>query len=111
MLTPIFFWVSWRMARASQILTGWIIDGDRHSAQFADYVGERGDVVGAKDSPYLLPSMRDGEGTPSKDIRFEIGTGTMARLVSKTVVSVKEDLRWRLGLILMVLWVGNVTYR
>lgn len=110
MLTPVFLWVSWRMAGASQVLTRWTVDGDRHPTRFSHYDGEREDVVEAKDSPYLLPSMRDGEGTPSKDIRFEIGSGRVARAVSKVVVGVKEDLRWRLGLIIVILWVSNVTY-
>lgn len=112
-LTLLFLWTSWKVAGASQRLTTWIVDGDREPTQFAEY-GE--DIVGAKDtarakdSSYLLPSVRDGEGTPSKDIRFEIGKGRVARLVSWGVVGMKEDLRWRLGLILLVMWVGNVTY-
>ena len=98
------------MAGASQALTRWTVDADRHPTRFSHYDGEREDMAGAWDSSHLLPSMKDGEGTPSKDIRFEIGNGRVVRTVSKVVVGVKEDLRWRLGLILAILWVSNVTY-
>jgi hypothetical protein len=104
-LTAIFLWVSWKMADATQRLTSWIVDGDRPQA------GGYSDVAGAKENPYLLPSMMDGESTPSKDLRFEIGKSKTAKVVSGVVVKLKEDLRFRLGLILVVLWVGNVTYR
>jgi hypothetical protein len=98
-LTLVFLWVSWKMADATQKLTNWIVDGD-HAYPHA---GSFGDVGRAKDSPYLLPNMMDGSSTPSKDLRFEIGkSGMMRRL--------REDLRWRLGLIAVVLWMGNVSY-
>jgi N-acetylneuraminate 9-O-acetyltransferase len=54
--------------------------------------------------------MESGEGTPSKDIRFDIGQSSTSRWVEKCIVRFSEDLRWRLGLILLAMWVGNITY-
>lgn len=98
------------MADATQRLTEWFVDGDRPPVQYAEYAE---DVVGANESPYLFPNpnISDGEGTPSKDLRFEIGKSKTAQFVSWVVMGLKDDLRCRLGLSLVVLWVGNVTYR
>jgi hypothetical protein len=106
-LTPVFLWVSSRMADATETLTAWIVDGDRPPLQHAE------DVVGAKESPYSFPNpnITDEEGTPSKDLRFEIGKSKMARFLSWVVVGLKEDLRCRLGLGLVLLWLSNVTYQ
>ena len=108
-LTPVFLWVSWKMADATRRLTCGIVDGERMPMRGS----WNGDLVegGAKESPYLLPSVMDGEMTPSKDLRFEIGRGRVGRLVGWIARGVREDLRWRLGLVLGLLWVGNVTYR
>ena len=110
MLTMVFLWISWRMSMASQVLAGWIVDCNSHLTHLSHYEDGRQDMLGSKDSLDVLPSMRNGEGTPSKDIRFEFGGGRTARFGSKVLVGMKQDLRWRLGLILLVLWVANVTY-
>ena len=110
-LTPLFIWVSWRVADATQKLTAWIVDGDAHPVLYAGY-GEEGLSDGSKYSPYLFPNhiMIQGEDTASMDTSFETGKSRMGRFLGGVIVSVKEDLRVRLGLILVVLWVGNVIY-
>jgi len=105
MLTVIFLWLSWLMAGATQKLTNWIV---RNKPTNQGYGKE--DTVSPKYSPYLLPKMDDGEGTPSKDIRFNLGRSNASRWMEKFVVAFSEDLRWRLGLIVLVMWLGNVTY-
>ncbi|KAG0652228.1 putative O-acetyltransferase CAS1 [Hyphodiscus hymeniophilus] len=105
-LTPVFLWVSWRMADATQVLTSWIVDGDRAPTQSLS----RGDFAASKESPPILPNVRDGESTPSKDLRFEPGDSRMGRLVGWVIRTARSDLRYRLGLILTVLWLGNVSY-
>ena len=71
---------------------------------------EEDDTVGPKHLPYPLPRMESGEGTPSKDIRFNLGQSSTSRWVEKCIARFSEDLRWRLGLILLAMWVGNITY-
>lgn len=105
MLTVNFLWLSWLMAGATQTISVWIV-GKRSASQ----AYEEDDTVGPKHLPYLLPRMESGEGTPSKDIRFDIGQSSTSRWVEKCIVRFSEDLRWRLGLILLAMWVGNITY-
>jgi hypothetical protein len=105
MLTVNFLWLSWLMAGATQTISVWIV-GKRSASQ----AYEEDDTVGPKYLPYLLPRMESGEGTPSKDIRFDIGRSNTSRWVEKCIVRFSEDLRWRLGLILLAMWVGNITY-
>jgi hypothetical protein len=106
MLTAIFLWLGWLIAGATQTIANWIVGKKPGSQGY----GEE-DTVGLKYSPYLLPKMEDGEGTPSKDTRFDIGRSSTSQWLEKCVVLFSEDLRWRLGLILLVMWVSNVTYR
>ncbi|KAN0115113.1 Cas1p domain containing protein [Hyaloscypha variabilis] len=107
LLTVVFIWLSWLMAGATQSITNWIV-GKKPGIQGYD---DEDDTVGPKYSPYLLPKMEDGEGTPSKDVKFNIGQSYTSRWVEKWVMRLSIDLRWRLGLILLVMWVANVTYR
>lgn len=106
LLTPLFLWISWCTADATQRLTVWIVNGT--SPQTANR-GKYDDD--AKNSPYLLPRSHDGDGTPSKDLRFEFGKGKTAKWLGHTVVRLKESLRWRLALIGLLLWAGNLGYR
>jgi hypothetical protein len=106
MLTVVFLWLSWVMAGATQKITNWIV-GKKSANQG---YGEDG-TAGPKNSPFLLPKIEDGEGTPSKDIKFDLGRSETVRWVEGCIVGFNDDLRWRVGLILLVMWVGNVTYR
>ena len=102
LLTGVFFWVSWNMSSATQIITEWIVGTS--GAGRRDYVAI---VVGSKPSPYMSPLMQETPATPSKDMRFDIGG---PRWLGRLIIKVKDDLRWRLGLILLLLWLGNVCY-
>jgi N-acetylneuraminate 9-O-acetyltransferase len=106
MLTAIFLWFSWLMAGATQTITNWIVGKEPASQSYVE-----DDTIGAKYPPYVLPKMEDVEGTPSNNMRFEIGRNNASRLMEKYAAHFSQDLRWRLGLILLVMWVGNVTYR
>jgi hypothetical protein len=105
-LTPLFLWFSWCTADATKTLTVWIVNGSsRPSANRGKYDDD------AKNSPYLLPKSHDGDGTPSKDLRFDFGKGRNAKWLGWVVVRLTDSLRWRLVFIGLVLWVGNITYR
>jgi hypothetical protein len=106
MLTAIFLWLSWLMVGATQTITSWIVGKKPASQGYGE-----DDIVGPKYSPYLLPRMEDGEGTPSKDVRFDIGRSSTSRWMEKCAVRFSEHLRWRLGLILLIMWAGNITYQ
>ena len=106
MLTAIFLWLSWLMAGATRAITSAIVGTKPANECYSD-----DDTVGPKYSPYLLPKMEDGEGTPSKDMRFDIGRSNSSRWMEKFFVRFSEDLRWRLGLIFLVMWVANITYK
>jgi hypothetical protein len=106
MLTAIFLWLSWLMVGATQTITSWIVGKKPASQGYGE-----DDIVGPKYSPYLLPKMEDGEGTPSKDVRFDIGRSSTSRWMEKCAVRFSEHLRWRLGLILLIMWAGNITYQ
>jgi hypothetical protein len=106
LLTVIFLWLSWVMAGATKKLTNWIVGKNPANQGYGE-----GGIIGPKYSPYLLPKTENGEGTPSKDIRFDLGRSKTARWLERCVVGFSNDLRWRLGLAFLVMWVGNVTYR
>jgi len=54
-----------------------------------------------------LQCVQDGEITPSKEMRFDIGGITW---IETSLRKFRDDLRWTLSLIVLLLWVGNVTY-
>jgi hypothetical protein len=105
-LTAVFLWASWCAADATQKIAAWIVNGNAPPATFRD-VDE--DVVGQKNFPYILPRIQEREGT-SQEARFNFGRSKMASWAGECVVRLRESLKWRLGLILLVIWVGNVTY-
>lgn len=104
-LTPLFLWISWCTADASKKLTVWIVNGG--SPPSANR-GKHDDD--AKNSPYLLPRSYDESGTPSKDLRFDFGKGRTAKWLGRVAVRLTESLKWRLILMGLVMWMGNITY-
>ncbi|TVY54478.1 putative O-acetyltransferase CAS1 [Lachnellula cervina] len=104
-LTPIFIWASCATADATHVLTHWIVNGVPTPTS---------GFVTAKASPppglHLLPRVRivkdketsllDGDGGGK-------GKGESRGYVTRF----RDDLRWRVGLMGVVLWVANVTYR
>lgn len=94
-LTPIFLWASWAISVATQVLTNWIVHGSTPNTSFS-LVDEK-----AKASPGLLPrAMKD------KHVALVGEGGWGYRYIGRF----RDDLRWRLGLIGLVMWVANVTY-
>lgn len=106
-LTALFIWISWHTEDATRRLTSCIVDGS--SPRPNHMRGE--DVEESKNSPYLLPRSADGEAAAIKEVSFEADRGRLASCIARVVVEVREDLRWRLGLIGFFMWLGNVTYR
>jgi hypothetical protein len=104
-LTPAFLWVSWHAASASRTLSTWITAGCDPDAQDLD-------VAPPTHSPYpSLPGAQREEGTPSKTFRFSIGDGSAPSWTAKLAEKLRTNLRWRLGLLGLMLWVGNLWYR
>jgi hypothetical protein len=90
-------WISWRTADATQKLTIWVVGKE-------PILGHDDETLG---SSYILKGVEDGESTPLKDMRFDIGGITW---IEASLRKFRDDLRWRLSLIVLLLWVGNVTY-
>ncbi|CZR54500.1 uncharacterized protein PAC_04384 [Phialocephala subalpina] len=99
-LTPIFFWVSWRTADATQILAAWILGSTKPSRRFSE---------GEKDSPYLLPKTQEG----ATSNEFELGAQEQRQGggVKKFMGKAQESLKWRLSIILLLMWLANVSYQ
>lgn len=99
LLTPLFIWISWCTAQATQQLTVWIVDGSSLPSTNREKYDD-----GVANAHYILP-------TPPKDLRFEYGKGRIARWVGRAVVALTQSLKRRLLLIGLLLWLGNITYR
>jgi hypothetical protein len=99
-ISAVFLWISWRTGDATQKLTIWIV-GKKPLPGYDD------ETLGSKDLSYLLQCVQDGESTPSKEMRFNIGGITW---IETFLRKFRDDLRWRLSLIVLLLWMGNVTY-
>lgn len=98
LLTGVFLWISWHTASATQRIAGWIV---------GDGVGRKGDGEAEKKSPYLLPKVRSSdEALSSRDGVV----GRESRLIGRDMDRLKENLALRLGLIVFVLWIANITY-
>lgn len=106
-LTSLFLWISWCTAGVTQKLAFWIVHG---SSPPSSNRGKFEDDV--KNSPYLLPRnyAGDGSATPSKNLRFELGQGPMAKWSGRIIVRLTESLRLRLMFIGLMLWIGNILY-
>ncbi|EMR82287.1 putative cas1 domain-containing protein [Botrytis cinerea BcDW1] len=126
LLTVVFAWVAWRVEGATEKITGWIVDGGLNGggASGGQVQGQKYQTshelggLGATLKPDLLPMLEDGEGTPSKNSRFgnwgedANGSVTGVRWWRNTIVrGMSTDLRWRVGGILVGLWIGNWVYR
>jgi hypothetical protein len=98
-LTPIFLWISWHTANVTQVLTIWTTR-DTKSKQVQ---GENVAVVD-DESPYLLSRFQDAS--------FVLGhSHTNLTEPKKRPVKIVDDLRWRICIILLLMWLANVTYR
>lgn len=106
-LTIIFLWVCWHVAAATQALTSWIID----PSEGRQDVEEVDDVVTGEEGG--LPRMKSNE-----DVRGGFNVGRVAagvgaeamRSASRMKRLAAGDLRLRIGMILGVMWLLNMTY-
>ena len=94
LLTPIFFWVSWHVAAATGKLTSWIIDPREGRA---DIDVEEGKVETPKQSTELPRVQGLGQMKQSSFSRLEVVTAIL-----------REDLKLRLAIIVIVLWFCNM---
>jgi len=108
-LTAVFLWVSWCTADATQRITGWIVQGSGTGNGGVGGYGEEVEILGLKTVTFL-PIIADGESTLTKDPQFDIGRGIVGRWMSRMLTKTGEDLKWRLGLIVGVMWIMNVLY-
>jgi hypothetical protein len=107
-LTVIFLWISWTTSKVTHTLTKWIVGGQGNES-WANFIGLNVGDSNMRRSPYLSPLMTQEEApaTPSKDIRFDIGG---PKWLQRLILGFREDLRWKVGLILILLWLGNICY-
>lgn len=97
LLTPIFLWVSWHTANATNTLTKWIID-PREGKRDAESM-----VLGGHLSSPTLKS----EGLLAHPSSGRIRRKGPPSFVGRILTLVKDDLRIRLVLLLGVLWILN----
>lgn len=89
LVTAIFLWISWHVGYATNVITSWIVDpsdGPRHSD------------LGTPQSNADLPTFRSPEAQPLP-YRDWLRPSVL-----------REDLRVRLGLIVLIMWVLNLLY-
>jgi hypothetical protein len=80
------------------VLTNWIVHGNAPNTNF-NLLDEK-----AKASPGLLPrAVKDREVASVSD-------GERGSWVYQYFMRLGDDLRWRLGLIGVIMWIANVTY-
>ena len=96
-LTPLFLWTSWHVATATSTLTAWIIDPrDRESGQ------------STKDASYnnnsALPIVKSHK---ILELREERPWLVRRNVVGQFFRLIRDDLRMRLGLIMLIMWLCN----
>ncbi|KUJ12728.1 Cas1p-domain-containing protein [Mollisia scopiformis] len=105
-LTPIFLWISWHTSKTTQMLTGWVVGSTKFTRMSSEDI-----PAGEKDSPYLIPKTQNRGSSDMEDIALE-RQKTGARSCSwKTPGKVEDEIKWKLGVILLLMWLANVTYR
>lgn len=102
LLTIVFFWISWRTAEATQTLTRWIVGSGAETPSLTSKYSN--DDVG-KNSPYLLPKVK------REDESFLFALPAAGSRSERMLGKLGQSLRLRLGLIVFVMWVANITYR
>ena len=99
LLTPIFLWVSWHTANATDTLTKWIID-PREGKRDAESETTELDV-------HLSSPRFKSEGLLAHPGSRRLGKRGMPRFVGRVMALPKDDLRIRLVLLLGILWILN----
>ena len=106
-LTVIFLWICWHVAAATQTLTTWIVDPRNGRENSGTNGSANGDIN-------LLQWRRNGSNDNIRDEQSHGGNvpnrasaGAM-RSASRVKKLVAEDLRVRIGLLLVVMWLLNI---
>ncbi|KAG9244163.1 10 TM acyl transferase domain found in Cas1p-domain-containing protein [Calycina marina] len=104
-LTPMFIWLSWHVAGATQKITTWILhEAVPRNLQTPGLEElELNEVRRAQRSDVLPSSRTHGN-------RLQFGNGKLGRMLASGVKTLEERLVARLGLLLFMMWMGNVTY-
>ncbi|KAI9675643.1 MAG: hypothetical protein M1817_001010 [Caeruleum heppii] len=100
LITVVFFWLSWSAAGATDVLTEWIISGSVKGKGAGKKASEISDTV-------ELVNLEEGDGAEMNGG----GHGVVGKGQGWTYSGShlwKKDLRYRLGLILLVLWLLNM---
>ena len=102
--TVIFLYVSWNVAAATGIITGWILDSPLGKSENENSVGDE-----RKDSEALLPLRMNGNTAISGSAvgGTEVKGNIRKGLFSRTDLF-SDDLRRRIGLIFGIMWFMNV---
>ncbi|KAI9791389.1 MAG: hypothetical protein M1816_003956 [Peltula sp. TS41687] len=107
-LTAAFFWISWCVAGATSVITDWIVAGGEKSTAMDD---RSTDVVNNEGSMEII-----GTGTTANknllvddDIRLR-PFGGISSGITRIGNPWRKDLRVRIGMMLFVIWVLNMTY-
>lgn len=133
LLTAVFGWVAWRVEGSTEAIVRWIVGGGSAGVKGQGLVSREfevgGDGSGSGSAQTmgsklgLLPLVEDGDGTQSKNIRFENWSGEGGRgseganvtggrgLRKRIMRGMREDLHWRVAGLLFAMWVGNWVYR
>ncbi|KAL9128297.1 MAG: hypothetical protein Q9217_003002 [Psora testacea] len=96
-LSIVFLWICWHVSAATQTLTSWIVDPSTGSDDAETYADDKGES---------LPRIKSKE-----ELRMVNGVGVgVGRGASGVRSWIAESLRVRLAIIVLALWVINVTY-
>ncbi|KAI9721733.1 MAG: hypothetical protein M1812_002068 [Candelaria pacifica] len=112
LLTVIFFWISWCVAGATDVLTKWIVDGEiKEISEGVELVQRKksNDLPRVKSQVFRADEHSDLDTVNGYHAHHD-GRHTFLGWKDRFVNRWKDDLRFRLGIILGVMWIANLTY-
>ncbi|KAK0129754.1 hypothetical protein ONS96_000309 [Cadophora gregata f. sp. sojae] len=110
LLTVVFFWVSWHTAEATHTLTRWIVGDAAGSLAQSRKSSDNDDLKGEKNSPYLLPKVKT-EDAASSSLLADDRTSSSDERTKGVLGKLNSSLKLRVGLIMFIMWLGNMMYR
>ncbi|MCJ1469028.1 hypothetical protein MMC07_007660 [Pseudocyphellaria aurata] len=115
LLTVIFFWVSWHVAAATGTITAWIIDpsaGRLEGEEMNESRGAKLELPRTRSKEHLNGGYNHSRKAENNDDDNDDGGSIIVFLSGRSTGLVgrlfREDLRFRLGVILGVMWVLNM---
>ncbi|TVY22590.1 putative O-acetyltransferase [Lachnellula hyalina] len=106
-LTLVFLWTSHATADATQVLANWIVNGNGNKIPTTN-LGNGNFGLNAKASPSILPRVVKEK---EEEVLEEAGKWKAKPRNCLTRFRNMDDLRRRLGIIGVVLWIANITYK